>query len=295
MASTYSNLSIELIGTGDQSGTWGTTTNTNLGTALEEAIVGTVNQAVTTVDLTLPWSTASNATQVARHLRLNLTGSSGGASNLIVPTLSGGKNYYIKNSSTTAITVKTAAGTGILVPAGKSASLYQDGTNVVEAADYSTSYTIGTLTTTNDATINGLTVGKGANAVSTNTALGVSALNSITTGSANTALGYQALTNSTASNNTAVGMQSMLANTTGTVNTAVGNSALGANISGSDNVAMGVSAMLTNTTGGSNAGIGRNALRLNTTGANNTALGKDALYSNTTASNNTAVGLSSWI
>jgi hypothetical protein len=161
MASTYSNLSIELIGTGDQSGTWGTTTNTNLGTALEEAIVGTVNQAVTAVDLTLPWSTASNATQVARHSRLNLTGSSGGASNLIVPTLSGGKNYYIKNSSTTAITVKTAAGTGILVPAGKSASLYQDGTNVVEAADYSTSYTIGTLTTTNDATINGLTVGKG--------------------------------------------------------------------------------------------------------------------------------------
>jgi hypothetical protein len=49
MASTYSNLGIELIGTGDQSGTWGTTTNTNLGTALEEAIVGTVNQAVTAV------------------------------------------------------------------------------------------------------------------------------------------------------------------------------------------------------------------------------------------------------
>ena len=88
MASTYSNLGIEIIGTGDQSGTWGTTTNTNLGTALEEAIVGTVNQAVTAVDLTLPWSTASNATQVARHLRLNLTGSSGGASNLIVPYFS---------------------------------------------------------------------------------------------------------------------------------------------------------------------------------------------------------------
>jgi hypothetical protein len=96
MASTYSNLSIELIGTGDQSGTWGTTTNTNLGTALEEAIVGTVNQAVTASDLTLPWSTASNATQVARHLRLNLTGSSGGASNLIVPTLASGKTTSLK-------------------------------------------------------------------------------------------------------------------------------------------------------------------------------------------------------
>jgi hypothetical protein len=173
MASTYSNLGIELIGTGDQSGTWGTTTNTNLGTALEEAIVGTVNQAVTAVDLTLPWSTASNATQVARHLRLNLTGSSGGASNLIVPTLTDGKNYIIKNSSDTAITVKTAAGTGILVPAGNAMSLYQDGTNVVDAVTHMSSLTLttalaiaqgGTGATTADTALDnlgGTTVGKG--------------------------------------------------------------------------------------------------------------------------------------
>ena len=90
--STYSNLKIELIGTGEQDGTWGNTTNTNLGTALEEAIVGTVDQAVTASNLTLAL-TDSNATQVARHLRLNLTGSAGGASNLIVPTLANGKNY----------------------------------------------------------------------------------------------------------------------------------------------------------------------------------------------------------
>ena len=150
--STYSNLKIELIGTGEQDGTWGNTTNTNLGTALEEAIVGTVDQAVTASNLTLAL-TDSNATQVARHLRLNLTGSSGGASNLIVPTLANGKNYYIKNSSNTSITVKTASGSGIVVPTLKSVSLYQDGTNVVEAADFSTSYTINTLTTTNDATL----------------------------------------------------------------------------------------------------------------------------------------------
>jgi hypothetical protein len=158
MASTYSNLGIELIGTGDQSGTWGTTTNTNLGTALEEAIVGTVNQAVTASDLTLPWSTASNATQVARHLRLNLTGSSGGASNLIVPTLASGKNYIIKNSSTTAITVKTAAGTGILVPAGESRSLYQDGTDVVVSDSYHSGTFTGTATITGG-TINGTQIG----------------------------------------------------------------------------------------------------------------------------------------
>jgi hypothetical protein len=155
--STYSNLKIELIGTGEQDGTWGTTTNVNLGTALEEAIVGTVDQAVTASNLTLSLSD-SNATQVARHLRLNLTGSAGGASNLIVPTLSNGKNYYIKNSSNTAITVKTTSGSGILVPAGKSASLYQDGTNVVEAADYSNSFTIASVDI-NGGAIDGTTIG----------------------------------------------------------------------------------------------------------------------------------------
>ena len=155
--STYSNLKIELIGTGEQDGTWGTTTNVNLGTALEEAIVGTVDQAVTASNLTLSLSD-SNATQVARHLRLNLTGSAGGSSNLIVPTLSNGKNYYIKNSSNTAITVKTTSGSGILVPAGKSASLYQDGTNVVEAADYSNSFTIASVDI-NGGAIDGTTIG----------------------------------------------------------------------------------------------------------------------------------------
>ena len=62
--STYSNLAVELIGTGEQSGTWGTTTNVNLGTALEEAIVGTTTIAVTASDLTLSLATTDNGTQV---------------------------------------------------------------------------------------------------------------------------------------------------------------------------------------------------------------------------------------
>ena len=53
MASTYSNLKIELIATGEQSGTWGTTTNTNLGTALEEAIVGSADVTFASADVTL--------------------------------------------------------------------------------------------------------------------------------------------------------------------------------------------------------------------------------------------------
>ena len=163
--STYSNLSVELIGTGEQSGTWGTTTNTNLGTAMEEAIVGTVDQAVGTGDTTLPWATASNATQVARHLRLNLTGSAGGSGNLIIPTAAAGgagtfkKQFLIKNSSDTAITVKTASGSGVLVPAGKASFVYADGTNVVYSIDYLSGTILSSDVDINGGTIDGTTIG----------------------------------------------------------------------------------------------------------------------------------------
>jgi len=153
--STYSNLSIELIGTGEQSGTWGTTTNTNLGTALEEAIVGTTNLVVTTGTNAPTWSTSSNASQIPRHLRINLTGSAGGTGTLVVPTLSGGKNYIIKNSSNTTIEVKTASGTGITVPTGTSMSLYQDGTNVVVTDSHHTG--AGVFTTLSASTVGGVT------------------------------------------------------------------------------------------------------------------------------------------
>jgi hypothetical protein len=163
--STYSNLSVELIGTGEQDGTWGNTTNANLGTALEEAIVGTVNQAVGTGDTTLTWSVSSNATQVARHLRLNLTGSAGGSGNLVIPTTAAGgantftKSYIINNASNTAITVKTASGSGVLVPAGKSSCVYADGTNVVYAVDYHSGSVISGDVTITGGTINGTQIG----------------------------------------------------------------------------------------------------------------------------------------
>ena len=163
--STYSNLSVELIGTGEQDGTWGNTTNTNLGTAMEEAIVGTVDQAVGTGDTTLTWSVSSNATQVARHLRLNLTGSAGGSGNLIIPTTAAGgantftKSYIINNASNTAITVKTASGSGVLVPAGKSSSVYADGTNVVASIDYISGSIVSSDVDINGGTIDGTTIG----------------------------------------------------------------------------------------------------------------------------------------
>lgn len=147
MASTYSALKIELIGTGEQVGVWGATTNTNLGTALEEAVVGMANaNFLADSDLTLTLVN-NNATQVARHFVLNVTSavSLSTTRNLIVPTTE--KPYIIKNNTTGAqsIVVKTVSGTGITVPNGKTAFVYTDGTNVVEAFDYLGTVSIGTL------------------------------------------------------------------------------------------------------------------------------------------------------
>ena len=139
MASTYSNLKIQLMGTGENSGTWGTITNTNLGTAIEEAITGSADVTFSsgTVTLTL---TDTNSSQTARNLRLNLTGTSGGAQNLIVPAIE--KVYIVNNGCADAITVKNATGSGIAVPAGKTMYLYNTGSNVVDAITHLTSLTL---------------------------------------------------------------------------------------------------------------------------------------------------------
>jgi hypothetical protein len=132
MASTFSDLKIELIGTGEQVGTWGSTTNINLGTALEEAIVGTASVPFSSADVTLTL-TNTNGTQAARHLRLNLTGTSGGARQLILGSgCQIDKPYIINNGLADAVTVKNTTGTGVAVPAGKSMWVYNNGTNVVE-------------------------------------------------------------------------------------------------------------------------------------------------------------------
>ncbi len=127
MASTYSSLKIELIGTGEQAGTWGTTTNTNLGTAIEEAITGSANVTFASADVTLTL-TDTNATQTARNLRLNLVGTANAAYNLIVPAIE--KQYIVNNTLSYPITVKNSAGTGIEVAPSTTQVVFNDGTNV---------------------------------------------------------------------------------------------------------------------------------------------------------------------
>lgn len=127
-----------------------------------------------------------------------------------------------------------------------------------------------------DITVHGLTVGLGGGSVSTNTAVGTSALAGNSSGNYSVAVGYN--TGAT--------------NSSGTM-TAVGAYALNANTSGTGNAALGINALTSNTTGGANIGIGDNAVRTNTTGSYNVGVGIQSLFSNTTASNNTAVGYQS--
>jgi hypothetical protein len=155
MASSYSDLKIELIGTGEQTGTWGTTTNNNFSVAVGEAITGTADVAFSSADVTVTL-TDTNASQTARNLRLNLTGTSGGARQLI---LGSGcqieKLYLINNGLADAVTVKNTSGTGIAVPAGKSMFVYNNGTNVVEAVTGAVNLSIGTLAVTGTSTFGG--------------------------------------------------------------------------------------------------------------------------------------------
>jgi hypothetical protein len=202
MPSSYSsNLKIELMATGENSGTWGTNTNTNLGTAMEQAIIGYGNPDYTSdANLTITISNSS-AAQAARALVLNVTsvfGSLTATRELIVPTIQ--KQYIVQNNTTggQSITVKTSAGTGITVPTGRKAHLYVDGTNVIQMFDF---------VDINGGTIDGATVG--ASSASTG---------SFTTLNATGAITLNTTTNNQSYTTTSTGIITISSGTAGSIN-----------------------------------------------------------------------------
>jgi trimeric autotransporter adhesin len=147
MASTYSPLKIQLMTTGENLSTWGTVTNTNLGTALEEAIVGSADVTFSSGNVTLTL-TNTNSTQTARNLRLNLVGTTGGSTRtLTVPDIE--KIYLVNNTCADAVEVKNSTGSNVSVPAGKTMWVYSTGSNVVDAVTHLSSLSTSSLTATN--------------------------------------------------------------------------------------------------------------------------------------------------
>lgn len=125
MPSTYSNLlGIELIGIGDQNNTWGVTTNTNLGTILEQAIAGTTTIDVTGGDVTL--TTFDGTTNQARQAAIKVIGTPGVARNIIAPARS--HIYVVSNGSNATVTVKTTTSVGIAIPVNNTYLIYFDPT-----------------------------------------------------------------------------------------------------------------------------------------------------------------------
>jgi hypothetical protein len=160
-----------------------------------------------------------------------------------------------------------------------------------------------------DMIVNGVTIGKGLASITTNTAVGASALAANTSGNNNVGIGYNVLAaNTTGAYNTSLGSNSLDLNTTGKYNTALGYNALTTNVSADQNTAVGYEALKANTVNGNsalgfgvltanttgviNSGFGNLALTTNTTGANNAGFGGMALRNNVSGSDNSALGTS---
>lgn len=157
MASTFSpSLRLELIGDGDQSGIWGQTTNTNLGTLIEQAIAGvvTINMADTNYTMT----NFNGVSDEARNQVIVLTGTNTAQRNLIAPLVE--KTYIIKNGTTGGFAVQVigASGTGVVIPNGITATVYCDGINFFSAL----SGTVGNFTVNGTLGVTGTTALTGA-------------------------------------------------------------------------------------------------------------------------------------
>jgi hypothetical protein len=154
MSSTYSpDLRLELIGTGDQAGVWGSTTNNNLGTFIENAVAGYTSVGIVASPQAL--TAEDGAADEARFATIALTTSTGANFTVCIPPNSKLYTFYNASSyvatisnSTTNNGITLSGGTTVAIPAGKTMSVWSDGTNVAQQTNHLISPTVagGTLT-----------------------------------------------------------------------------------------------------------------------------------------------------
>jgi hypothetical protein len=280
MASTYSpSLKLELIGNGDQSGVWGTTTNKNLGTLLEQSITGVQSIVMTNADYTL--TNFNGTSDEARNAVLVVTGTNGAIRKIITPLVN--KTYIVYNNTTGgfAITIGGATGNTVIIPNGVTTSVYCDGTNFYTGLSGSTgSFTVnGSLTATditatgNFSAANGVLTAYGPAVVTgsiTNSTLTVTAVSSgvLAVGQSITGTGIAANTSITAFGTGTGGVGTYAVSTfpttnptgsitiTGAAGTSSTNPYTTGNLSTSGNLSVGGTAAITgNTTMGGTAAI----------------------------------------
>jgi hypothetical protein len=280
-------LSLPIITTGTESGTWGDVVDNGLTSYMDIAIAGGLAVSITTADVTLTktagTSTVTNiGATTAQYAILNISGAKTAAHNLNLPVTS---KYYLINNAGTGGFLLTVRGvtptTGVTLIDGEHTIVAWNGTDYVKVV-------AGVISTGTNQIAIGNSALKSCTGIG-NVAIGNNALQTAVGANFNTAVGYLALQASTATNVTAVGASALTANTTGVSNVAVGSNALAANTTGSANTAVGFNALAAST-GVSNVAVGANALASNTSGTNNVAVGAQAFQQNTTGTYNVAVG-----
>lgn len=209
--STYSpDLRIELITTGDQAGTWGTTTNTNLAYVVEQAIAGYTSVSVISANQALTYINGGSSTAALNqsvHASLALTTTTGANFAVYAPPAS--KQYTIYNASSYTATIynstvignTTAAGTGVAIPAGKTMTIWSDGTNFAVQNSHIIGTVVGNVTgnltgnVTGDVSGNAGTVTNGVYTTGTQTIGGAKTFSTQITGSISGSSGSVATTN----------------------------------------------------------------------------------------------------
>jgi len=220
--STYSpSLRIELINTGDQAGTWGTTTNTNMGTLIESAVAGYVSVSITSADQAL--TALNGAADQSRNMTLALTTTTTAAFNVYAPPAE--KTYVVYNASLYTATIynstvlgnTTAGGAGVAIPAGKTMTVWSDGTNFALQNTHIVGTVVGNVTGNLTGNVTGDVTGTATNATninisaatSTDTTTSLVLVGAQSTGNQlpfiDSGLNYNANTNTLSTDNVAVG------------------------------------------------------------------------------------------
>ena len=309
MATFVNNLRLKEINTGDESGTWGASTNVNLELIGQSLGFGTKQMSA---DSNATFTIADGTTDVVRSMHLKITSA---VSLTTTRTITLGPNtvskFWIIENATTggqSITIKQGSGTTVTIANGDNKAVYSDGTgagaNIKDSFDGistgSATFTSLNATSANidGGTIDGAALG-GSSAITALTLSGnldvsggtIKLDGSYPIGTGNVVMGFEAGNAFTGSNlySVAIGYRALKSSTSGSGSVAVGSNAL-ENNTVIGNCAFGSAALNLNTTGQFNTAVGTQTLALNLTGESNTAVGFHTLEANL-ADNNTALGM----